>query len=459
MKRILITLLASLAVLSVSAQTVCLSLDDCLRSAENQSNAVRGSRLDCEAALGRRTEARMEWFPSVSISALAFHSLNPLIDITVTDVLGKSEAAWNIRNAFEDLAAKYGFNSHFTALNYGWTAAVSLMQPIYAGGRIVNGNRLASLGVEAARLQLRQKERDNFLNIEKAYWQVVSLQEKAMTLRRSEELLDSLKKDVESAAGAGLATPSDVSRVMLKKKELQSGKVQLEGGTRLAKMALLNEAGIQFCVVRGNASATRPYIDDIYLAGDIEDLQAPENYYVPEEELAQGTAESRLLQLQVEAKALEKKMSLGESLPQVGIGASYGYGRMMGEPRANGMLYAMVSVPVSDWGKAAGRMKRLEAERQKAEGDKEFYGKQLVLQASSLWVQLCCAWEKMQVSSESIVIAAENQRQTSCSYEAGLCTLSELLEAQLSLRNAENQHIDDCIAYRMALSEYLSLQR
>ena len=430
MKRILITLLACLAVLSVSAQTVCLSLDDCLRSAENQSNAVRGSRLDCEAALGRRTEARMEWFPSVSISALAFHSLNPLIDITVTDVLGKSEAAWNIRNAFEDLAAKYGFNSHFTALNYGWTAAVSLMQPIYAGGRIVNGNRLASLGVEAARLQLRQKERDNFLNIEKAYWQVVSLQEKAMTLMRSEELLDSLKKDVESAAGAGLATPSDVSRVMLKKKELQSGKVQLEGGTRLAKMALLNEAGIQFCVVRGNASATRPYIDDIYLAGDI-----------------------------VEAKALEKKMSLGESLPQVGIGASYGYGRMMGEPRANGMLYAMVSVPVSDWGKAAGRMKRLEAERQKAEGDKEFYGKQLVLQASSLWVQLCCAWEQMQVSSESIVIAAENQRQTSCSYEAGLCTLSELLEAQLSLRNAENQHIDDCIAYRMALSEYLSLQR
>ena len=74
-------------------------------------------------------------------------------------------------------------------------------------------------------------------------------------------------------------------------------------------------------------------------------------------------------------------------------------------------------------------------------------------------MQLCCAWEQMQVSSESIVIAAENQRQTSCSYEAGLCTLSELLEAQLSLRNAENQHIDDCIAYRMALSEYLSLQR
>ena len=65
----------------------------------------------------------------------------------------------------------------------------------------------------------------------------------------------------------------------------------------------------------------------------------------------------------------------------------------------------------------------------------------------------------MQVSSESIVIAAENQRQTRCSYEAGLCTLSELLEAQLSLRNAENQHIDDCIAYRMALPEYLSLQR
>lgn len=459
MKRTLITVLACLFVWCAGAQTVGLSLDDCLRSAENQSNAVRNSRLDFEAALGRRTEARMEWFPSVSISALAFQSLNPLIDITVTDVLGKSEAAWNIRNAIEDLAAEYGFESRYTTLNYGWTTSVSLMQPVYAGGRIANGNRLASLGVEAARLQLRQKERDNALDVEKAYWQVVSLQEKAMTLKRAEELLDSLKKDVESAVGAGLAIPSDVSQLMLKKKELQSGKLQLEGGTRLAKMALFNEAGIDYCVIRGNASPARPYIDDIYLAGDIEKLQAPENFYVPEEELAQETAESGLLQLQAEAKALEKKMSLGESLPQVGIGASWGYSRMLGDPRANGMLYAMVSIPVSDWGKAAGRMRRLEAERQKAEGDKQFYGKQLVLKVQSLWVQLCCAWEQLQVSSESIVIAADHSRQTAIGYEAGLNTLSELLEAQLSLRNAENQHIDDCIAYRTALSEYLSLKK
>lgn len=459
MKRIIITALLCLAAWFASGQPVRITLDECIESALEESNSVRNAALDYEAALGRRQEARMELFPSISINALAFHSLNPLIDITVTDVLGKSDAAWNIRNEVEQIAGELGINSHYTALNYGWTTSVSLMQPIYAGGRIANGNRLAQLGVEAARTQLRQQERDKSLEIEKAYWQVVSLQEKEITLRRSEELLDSLRKDVASAVAAGLAAASNASQIALKQKDLQAGKVQLEGGIRLAKMALLNEAGIGYCVVRANSAPDRPYIDDIVLEGDIEGLKAPENYYLPEEQLARETTESRLLQMQVEAKALEKKMGIGQSLPQIGIGASYGYSRMLGDPRANGMLYAMVSVPVSDWGKAAGRIRRLEAEKKKAEGDSQFYGEQLVLQARSLWVQLCCAWEQIQVSSESISLAADNLRQTNCGYEAGLNTLSEVLEAQLNLRNAENQHIDDCITYRGAVSEYLSLRK
>ncbi len=440
------------------AQTKTLSLEECKDMAAQNDPYMRNAELDVLAAEAQKKEVFAEYFPTVSASAMAFHALNPLLDIGVIDVLGTSDAAWTISNYVDEIAPQNGLPTRYQALQHGWGASVSLTQPIYAGGRIVNGNRLAALGVEAAELQQSLQRRTTDGDIEEKYWLVVSLQEKQKTLNTAQELLDSLSKDLNSARQAGLATDSDLMMLNLKQSELKSQGVQLRGGLRLAKMDLFNLIGFGYSATAMAATEEEPYIDEVSLSDTFGEVGAPEEYYIPEEQMAASMEETQLLNLQIRSKELEKKLVVGETLPQLGFGATYGYGKYIGDGRANGTLYAVLQVPISDWGKTSQKMRRYDYEIEKARNEKEYLDAQLVLRARQLWVNLTTAWEQQQVAAESVSYSKDVYERQEVQYGAGLVTLSELLETQTSLRQAEDELADARIAYQKALSEYLAVK-
>ena len=158
--------------------------------ADENAPELMNSRLDTEDALLQKQEAFCEYFPKFSLSMMGFEAVNPLLRIGVNDLLGNSDAANNIKAYINTTAPIYGIKTVYETLQYGYGATLSVSQPVYAGGRIVNGNRLASLGIEAAQLQESIQERRTAIDIEKKYWMVVSLQEKAATLDKALEMLD-----------------------------------------------------------------------------------------------------------------------------------------------------------------------------------------------------------------------------------------------------------------------------
>ena len=446
-------LISALLSLRASAQTV--SLEDCLRMAGENAPYLQNSRLDKEAAVLQKKEALCEYFPKFSLSMMGFEAVNPLLRIGINDVLGKSDAANNIKEYINTVAPLYGIKPVFETMQFGYGATLSVSQPLFAGGRIVNGNRLAALGVEAAELQESLQEQKTALEVEKKYWQVVSLQEKALTLGKAMEMLDTLSKDVNSLRQNGILTDSEVLQLKLKQGELRKDMLKLKAGTRLAKMDLFNTIGLEYRVLC-SSSEEAPFIDDLTLDALPENLESPAVYYVPDEQKAAATDEAKLLGLQVKAKKLEKKMTLGEALPTIGLGASAGYGRYIGDGSANAMVFAVVKVPITDWGKASMKMRRQETQVRKAGNEKEFLDKQLVLRSRQLWTELEVAWEQIKLSEENVFYAGEELRRCESSFEAGLSTLSQLLEAQMVLRQAEDGLTDDRIAYKTALAEYLS---
>ena len=159
--------LAFLPLSAVPAAAQSLSLEDCLRMASENDPYLRNARLDTRAAQLRKQEAFCEYFPAVSLNAMGFHAVNPLLRIGVGDVLGNSDAANNIKNYVNTVAPMYGIKPVYETLQFGYGATLGLTQPIYAGGRIVNGNRLARLGIEAARLQEGLQEKKTALEVEK----------------------------------------------------------------------------------------------------------------------------------------------------------------------------------------------------------------------------------------------------------------------------------------------------
>lgn len=435
-------------------EPVFLPLDSCFELARTHSAVLKNARLDVLAARAKKQEALASYFPKVTVQAFGFGALDPMLEIGVLDILGHSPTARNLNRLIQQVGAQYGINTTYRTLDHGWTASATAIQPLFAGGRIVNGNRLAQLGVQASVLQEKISERTMLEEVENSYWLVVSLEEKRKTLEQMQDLLDNVEKDVRSACSAGLATETDVMQVTLKQNELKSGKIQVENGIRLAKMNLFNTIGYAYNPYRNVDMDGLPRIDDVMFSNLPDTLLPPETYYMDENEIAAAQEEMRLLELQVDAEKLTKKMILGEALPQVGVGALYGYSDMMNKDRFNGALFVSAKVPLSDWGATARKLQGEEYHLQKALNDKEFYSSQILLQIRQLWLNLTSAWEQLQVAEESVETARKTTGQLTEHYRAGMASLSELLQAQARLQQESEACIDRKIAYQTALQSY-----
>lgn len=459
MKKTVLAALAALTCIAAPAQELRLTLEECREMAlQNNSSAV-GAALDLEAARYQKQEAFAEYFPRVSAMGFGFWAFDPLLEIGVKDIFGNNDFSNNLQGLIDSYAPMYGLPTSYTTLNRGYLAGVSVMQPIFAGGRIVNGNRLAALGVEAAGLQQEVQRRSTSDEIEGYWWQVVSLQEKRELLAGSKKFVDTLFRDVTAAYEAGLVTEDELLQVKLARNELLSNEVQLDNGLKLAKMNLLNSIGQSYTVISANASEERPYIDSIVLA-DEEGLPAPpEAYYADEESIAASMEETRLLELQVEAAELQKKMALGEALPQLAVGATYGYYDFTGKGDFNGLAFATVQIPISDWGKTGAKMKRLQTQVDKAASQRDYLQSQIILGVRQSWVELNSAWSQYQLALDSEAAAEASFGRVERNYEAGMVTIAELLQSQTSLRQASDKRADALNSYRQALRKWLDLAR
>jgi outer membrane protein TolC len=123
-------------------------------------------------------------------------------------------------------------------------SAVSASQPVFAGGQIVNGNKLAQVGVEASKLQKQLSDDEVVLQTECYYWQLVSMKEKVKTIEVVETMLVRIHNDVSVSLEAGLITKNDLLRVELEQNKLSAGKLKLVNGVQTLKSALGQHIGL-----------------------------------------------------------------------------------------------------------------------------------------------------------------------------------------------------------------------
>ena len=425
-----------------------LTLQDCLDAASKGNVTVQKSSLDALAAKAMQSEARWEYAPKVSVTALAYDALNPMLRISLRDVLGSSDAAAALTESLTASAYENGIKPYYESLSKGYGMAATLLQPLYAGGRISTGNRMADLGVEAAGLQERLAQRAVRDSVENKYWRIVALQEKRKTLEEAMSMIGNLEKDLESAISAGLVTEADRTKLHIKKSELEAGRHRLDGGIALLKMELLDFIGYDY---------EYSSIGHITLSQTLDSLPSPQEVIDDTAEI-EATDEARLLQIQIEAKQGEKKMAVGELLPQVAIGASYGYNAMMlpKDGSFNGLVFAMVQVPITDLGKASARSKRYNYAVQQAQIDRDYLMSQLRLREAMCRLQVETLWLEIASAQEAVDYAEDALEKASVRLRAGQATASDVLQASLAATSARETLLQKKLSYLTALSAYRS---
>lgn len=425
------------------AQT--LSLDSCKILAVRNNAKVQNAALDIDIARQTKNEALTKYFPNLKLSGIGYHALNPLLEVGIDDVPNANVRAL-LNTFYAEYGATLGLPNRLSFFRNGYAANITATQPIFAGGRIVNGNKLAALGIEAAEAQHDMAVQEMLQQTEESYWLVISLQEKRKTLQQAQLLVDTLAHDLSGAIAAGLATQNERLKLSLKQNELKSQRLTLDNGIALAKMALCQAIGIA-------------YTDTLMLTDTLSEATvAPFDVYRPTNDAVAQRTETRLLELGVKSEQLQRKMTLGETLPQIALVANYGYGHLWDYSGGmNGMLLATIQIPLTDWWATGHKLTAHNKKVQIAENNRRHLTEQMQLQTQKAWNELLEAYAQIDLADETCDNAQQNLDIATQNYQAGLAPLSELLEAQTLLQQATDQRNDARIDYQMALTRYRQL--
>ncbi|MBR0525616.1 MAG: TolC family protein [Prevotella sp.] len=418
-----------------------LSLRQLTDSALKNNFATRSAHHNIEAAHEQRREAFTKYFPNVSATAATFNANRGMAKMTldpqtmISPELGAALAQSFPPEAMAALAAPM----NMTMMKSGVFASVTAMQPVFAGGQIVNGNRLARVGEEVSELQLQLAEQEVERTVSQYYWQLVSLYEKLATIDAVEALLADLHKDVDVAVRAGVSMRNDLLQVELRQNEVESQKVKLRNAIDIVKMTLGQYAGIEPSRLspKGEGSRYSFEIDE----PDLSQQDIPELPPLGREGVGL-LPEYSLLQKQVEAAKLQKKMAVGKNLPSVAVGAGYNYHNLLDNDRTFAMVFATLSVPISDWWGGSHAVKHKKIELQKAQEQLEDNAQLLGIRLQKTWNDADEARQLVEIASRGIKQAEENLRLNRDYYRAGTSTMSNLLEAQLLYQQACDRHTE-----------------
>ena len=238
-----------------------------------------------------------------------------------------------------------------------WAGAVTLMQPLYMGGKIRAYHRITKFSEALARTQHDAQLQDLILNTDDAYWTVVSLSYKKKMAESFLDLVNRLDGDVEKMIREGVATKADGLTVKVKVNEAEMLLTKVDNGLALSKMVL--------CQLCGMDLDTKFTLTD----EDRTDLQVSET--VPDDAVQRAwTYRPELKSLDWANKIYEDKVRVvrSEMLPSLALTGGY----LVSNPsllngfenKFRGMwnVGIMLSVPVFHWNEGIYKVKAAKSE-------------------------------------------------------------------------------------------------
>ncbi|WP_294747875.1 TolC family protein [uncultured Prevotella sp.] len=439
MKKIFAIIVCSVCCDFVAAQQPY-TLEQIKDSALHNNFALRSAKYDVEVAQQQRKEAFTKYFPNVSGTGLWFNANKGMaqMDIDPSGMISPEIGATLAQMLPVEALAALNNPISISMMKNGTIGSLMAVQPVFAGGQIINGNKLAKVGEEVSRLQLQLSENEVEKTAEQYFWQLASLQEKMKTIDAVDTLLRDIYKDVDVAVRAGVAMRNDLLQVQLRQNDIESQRLKLQNGISIVKLLLSQYCGLRDTsyIITFQTSLPEKFNDSCLMFN------------------VNTTPEYQLLDKQVEAANLQKKLAVGKNLPTVAVGAGYNYHNLLERDHSFGMVFATVSVPISEWWGGSHAVKRRKIAYQQAQEQLADNAELLEIRMQNSKNKVEEAYQQLQLAQRSIEQAEENLRLNRDYYRAGTSRMSDLLEAQLLYQQACDKHTDAFAEYQNKLLEY-----
>jgi outer membrane protein TolC len=141
-------------------------------------------------------------------------------------------------------------------------------------------------------------------------------------------------------------------------------------------------------------------------------------------------------------------------MPTVAAGVGYMYDNLTDKDHPFGVAYVSVSVPISGWWGGSHDVKRQKADVAIAGNNLTDASDLLVINMRHLWNEVEDAYQQILIAHKSIEQSNENLRLNRDYYNAGMSTMSDLLDAQSLYQQSRDKLVDTYSGFKIKILEY-----
>lgn len=451
MKRTILLLTFVVTVSCMHAQRM-LTLEECRNLAIQNNKELQISGEKIKMADNEKKAAFTKYFPQLSANGAYMWNQKDinLLDMgALSSSLSSSLGGLAQLPMIQHLMSGVNDMQHLDVQNI-WVGNVSLVQPVFMGGKIVNYNQITKFAKQLAESMNNLQLQDLIYKTDEIYWQVISLVNKKKLADAYVDLLRKMDSDVTAMIYEGVATEADGLSVKVKLNEAEMAQTKVENGLALTRMLLAQICGLS---LEEDLSLADEKLDNF----PVETTQASADL----NEAFMNRNELRSLDLATKIYKRKERIALAEMLPNVALAANY----FVTNPNVfNGFkndfagmfnVGVMVKVPLSGWWEGTYRRNSAKAETRIKTLEWQDAREKIELQVNQSVYKVNEAGKKLIASSRNMENAEENLRRANFGFEEGVIPALNLMEAQTAWVSARSSLIDAQIEVKLT-EVYLS---
>ncbi len=454
MKRVINLIIYSiLCCIAGVSQNKVLTLDECRTMAISNNKTLKMSDQEKRAAYYERKAAFTKYLPKISATGMYMHTGREisLLNGEQKETLGSLGSNISViapelekmESALNGIGSNLVEALHTDTRNTG-ALCVMLTQPVYMGGKICAYNKITHYAERIAERNHDLALQDVIVDVDEAYWQIVSLSFKKSLAESYLKMVEKLDDDIQKMIEQGVATKADGLSVKVKVNEAHVTLIQVDNGLSLSKMLLCQICGLEitddFTVADENVEVLidpQPVTTDVYTA-----LQN-------RPELAMLNYSEKIYQEKV-------KIARAEFLPTVALTGGYIASNPSVfnsfERQFKGMwsIGVAVNIPIVTFGERFYKVRAAKAQAELTALKFDETREKIILQVNQNMQKVEEANERLLTAKRSVNEADENLRYATLGLKEGVIPVINVLEAQTAWLKAHSTHVSSQIDLRLA---------
>ena len=326
-------------------------------------------------------------------------------------------------------------------LNYG--GSLSILQPVYTGGRVLESIRMAQHQQALAGNQAKALNDAVCYQTDIQYWSAVARQEIVDVAEDFRNSIAALVKTIKERVEVGLVDPQDLLMAEVKLNEAEYQLLQAQSNFETGRMALNSMIGVRL-EQPTELDAQIPIVvvsDSLWLSTGM------------------GRPEIQMAYDKIRIAESTKKLNDSQFKPQfyVGVEGSYsspGY-NFKKDLDPNSAVYAKVSVPIFEWGKRRSEKRVSSFRIGMAEDNLNKVVDRVELEVSVARKALSQAIERVRLSESSLAKAEENEAKAVERYNEGKVSVVEVIDAQTYRQTSQVNYVQAKAAAQGHYSELI----